>query len=348
MYSTCTFCHAPLGTNESLEAFPVGRRLAFDAEKGRLWVVCAACKQWNLSPLDERWEAIEAANKLYRDTRLRIATEQIGLARLRDGTELIRIGAPLRPEFAAWRYGERFTLRQRRYVVRSAAVFGGLTTLVGLGWLAGAGVIGLPWSAYTWGAMYVQKRRVIARFADADGPMTFTSWQAASARIVEDEEARGGWQLVVPHLRADLAVGRIGAATDGFERKAVFRGADAVEVARRLLPQVNREGARRSVVDRAVEVLESTGDLEATFRRASQTIGRDNLGDASRGLAFLPAEVRLALEMASHEDIERRALEGELAALEASWKEAEEVAAIADSLTLPQWMLDRIERLGGR
>ena len=38
------------------------------------------------------------------------------------------------------------------------------------------------------------------------------------------------------------------------------------------------------------------------------------------------AAMRLALEMAAHEDSERRALEGELALLEQAWKEAEEVA----------------------
>jgi hypothetical protein len=86
-----------------IEHFPVGRRLAFDAARGRLWVVCAACRQWNLSPLDERWEAIEEAERLNRDTRLRVTTDQVGRARLRDGSELVRIGEPQRPEFAAWR-----------------------------------------------------------------------------------------------------------------------------------------------------------------------------------------------------------------------------------------------------
>jgi hypothetical protein len=46
-------------------------------------------------------------------------------------------------------------------------------------------------------------------------------------------------------------------------------------------------------------------------------------------------EVRLALEMVAHEQTERRALEGELAMLEAAWREAEEVAAIADRLLIP-------------
>jgi hypothetical protein len=32
--STCIFCHANLGSNEVVEHFPIGRRLAFDAAVG--------------------------------------------------------------------------------------------------------------------------------------------------------------------------------------------------------------------------------------------------------------------------------------------------------------------------
>src|SRR5205823_719998 len=46
----------------------------------------------------------------------------------------------------------------------------------------------------------------------------------------------------------------------------------------------------------------------------------------------LPAVDRLALEMAANEEIERRALHGELAALHEAWRQAEEIAAIADDL----------------
>ena len=56
MYSTCLFCNGSLGANEAIEPFPVGERLAFDAAKGRLWVICRRCERWNLSPLEERWE----------------------------------------------------------------------------------------------------------------------------------------------------------------------------------------------------------------------------------------------------------------------------------------------------
>src|SRR5690606_5727839 len=69
LYSTCIFCNGALGTNEVLEDFPVGRRIAFDAARGRLWVVCRRCERWNLSPIEERWEAIEAAERIFRETR---------------------------------------------------------------------------------------------------------------------------------------------------------------------------------------------------------------------------------------------------------------------------------------
>lgn len=54
VYSTCIFCNGRLGTNEVVEEFPVGRRVAYDPGKGRLWALCPSCRQWNLSPLETR------------------------------------------------------------------------------------------------------------------------------------------------------------------------------------------------------------------------------------------------------------------------------------------------------
>src|SRR4051812_45489304 len=124
MFATCLYCSANLGQNEVIEAFPVGRRLAFDPSHGRLWVVCRVCERWNLSPLDERWEAIEQAERLYRDSRLRVSTDNIGLARLREGLELVRIGEPQRPEMAAWRYGDQFGRRRNRQLLLTGAAVG--------------------------------------------------------------------------------------------------------------------------------------------------------------------------------------------------------------------------------
>jgi hypothetical protein len=55
--------------------------------------------------------------------------------------------------------------------------------------------------------------------------------------------------------------------------------------------------------------------------------------------------MRLAVEMAAHEEQERAVMAGELEDLEAQWREAEEIAAIADGLTLPPAVLAQLERL---
>ena len=85
MYSACMFCKRPLGANEVVEDFPVGRALAFDSAKGRLWVLCGRCKRWNLTPLEERWEAIETCERLFESLQTRASTENIGLARHPEG-----------------------------------------------------------------------------------------------------------------------------------------------------------------------------------------------------------------------------------------------------------------------
>src|SRR5687768_14221775 len=111
MYKICLFCHVDLGRNDSIEGLSVGRRIAFDSEKGRLWVVCTECGRWNLTPFEERWEAIEDCERIFRNTRLRVATDNVGLAQPHWGFELVRIGAALRPEIAAWRYGTKLLTR---------------------------------------------------------------------------------------------------------------------------------------------------------------------------------------------------------------------------------------------
>lgn len=360
MYATCIHCHAPLGANEMIEHFPVGKRLAFDQANGRLWVVCAACRQWNLSPLDERWEAIEEGERLFRDSRLRASTDHIGLARLRDGTELIRIGAPQRPEFAAWRYGDRF---RARWAVRGrlATAAGGILALQkGIGGMllfqVSAGpVIAIGAASAIANAIHLRRR--VARIALPSGESaSLTQAHVESVRIVADPDEPSGWQLRVRHrpltgMRAKFSV---------HDPEVTFRGAEARRVASRLLPRLNRSGGRRQVVEDAVRILDRMGSADAVFRLASRHDPESGRMSYSERLSFeddvergepLPALVRvrtplkLATEMAAHEEFERAALAGELAELHERWKEAEEVAAIADSLTLPPALLDRLDRL---
>lgn len=168
MYATCVFCTQSLGVNEAIEAFPVGRRLAFDAARGRLWVVCRKCERWNLSPLEERWEAIEECERLFRETRTRVSTEHIGLARLREGLELVRIGEPLRPEFAAWRYGDQFGRRRRNTILYTGAVAVAISGIAIGGAAAGimsGGVISQSGNIIS----AIVNRRTLLRLRTADG-----------------------------------------------------------------------------------------------------------------------------------------------------------------------------------
>ena len=74
------------------------------------------------------------------------------------------------------------------------------------------------------------------------------------------------------------------------------------------------------------------GFLERVAQRGEDPRYRGTTGY----IVKLPKPTRLALEMALHEEDERRALEGELWRLEQAWREAEEIAGIADDLLLPE------------
>ncbi len=345
MYATCLFCRAALGTNDQVEHFPVGRRLAFDPARGRLWVVCAACKQWCLSPLDERWEAVEEAERLFRGTRLRASTDEIGLARLRDGSELIRIGEPLRPEMAAWRYGARFGARWRRQLglaVGGAALVGGYIVAGPVMGLIAGGVGTIPWNLARFGQGFIRRRRIVARFERPHGPVVVTDEHIRGARLIPVPKVEHGWRLNLPHLADDRRVGSFTLrSTKETDTHVELVGDEALAAARAILPRLNGWGGRRQTVDEAVRILELAPTADASFAR----MAREKFNVGSTLLARIGTPHRLALEMAAHEEVERRALEGELAALEAAWREAEEVAAISDSLTLPERIGAQLERL---
>jgi hypothetical protein len=106
-----------------------------------------------------------------------------------------------------------------------------------------------------------------------------------------------------------------------------------------LLAGANRFGAPARQVQEAVRRVEELGD-SGTFMRAASNLGEArgtrmiSLLNMWRrlGTLRLSSTECLALEMALHEESERRALEGELAILEAAWRDAESIAAVADRL----------------
>jgi hypothetical protein len=347
MYRTCLFCSSALGSNEAVEHFPVGRRLAFDAAKGRLWVVCRRCERWNLTPLEERWEAIEECERAFRATRLRVSTDQIGLARLKEGLELVRIGDPQRPEMAAWRYGDQFGRRRRRqYLIGGGALLAIGTVVVAgpmLG-ILGAGAISPAWNIGN-SLVQVYRAKKLISVPAPEGVLR--------TRLVDVERIR----LTVQHDTLQLSVPVVpqgGASPWWRYRKMretrILEGEAAVRAAGALLPLVNRSGGSAADVQRAVSIVEEAESPERLFESAARTLAArsgSGFGNPRRrtSLKRVPLATRLALEMAAHEETERRALEGELHLLEEAWQNAEEIAAIADDMFLPQSVDAELARL---
>ena len=353
MYSTCLFCHTTLGANEAVEHFPVGRRLAFDAAKGRLWVVCRKCERWNLTPIEERWEAIEECERSYRDTKLRVSTEQIGLARLGEGLELVRIGKPQRPEFAAWRYGDQFGRRRRRTIIQGVAIVAGAATLPFLGPTLGlslGGFGGLLFQFGNIGYSLYSNRRLVARVRDDNGNLLPVERVGARQTVMLAPTANEPWGLRVMHR----SVGSQRFRWFRYENKqpqTEIRGEAAVRAAAQLLPTLNAGGATSKRVKDAVALATEYTDPSVVFDRAARLAATKrswNHFGMGAMLTLISPELRLALEMVSHEESERRALEGELHLLEDAWKEAEEIAAISDDMFLPEEISHRLEEMKGQ
>ena len=357
MYTTCLFCNADLGTNDALEPFPVGRRLAFDPARGRLWAICTGCHQWNLTPLEERWEAIDECERLFRLTRLRMSTANIGLARLREGLELVRIGRALRPEFAAWRYGDQIAQRQSM-LMRGA---GGL--LRAGAWVGESARQLLKDARNAHGPredpltrfhLYRRRRRVLDITTDSEGrPVILRYGDLLHASLLRPEPD-APWRMLVSHqgglstLSGDPALrsaGKLFAAINiyGGTPEDVAYAAAKVEdagnessyfarvfaIAMRTSWGRHPEAPSVPTTERPVSVAERL----ALYVSNRSFWGRGGVGsEPATELLALPLVDRLALEMAAHEESERRAMSGELAELEAAWRSAEEIAEIADAM----------------
>ena len=393
MYRHCIYCSANLGSNDSIEAFPVGKSLAFDAARGRLWAVCPRCARWNLAPLEERWEAVEAAEKRFADTRVRAQSENVGLARLADGTRLVRVGAAQAGELAAWRYGHEPARRGWTWSAREAAADG----LATVGAYAAGSAAALALSPLMLAALLVGEDRNgsaprrspgallerveegVAAYArlraerpvvhtlpagrsPTGAPLSLRRWHLRGAWLAPDGER--GVALHVPPAEP-LRLLLPGASLEGLAHPVELNGPEALAALGRVMVGVNPRGARRQTLPyvlgevarapTAAEYLrEMAGrgvalQLPAQARMRAYLDARARVDDVSPGLrkiwerrvertvagaAYGGTVLGLALEMALHEETERRAMEGELALLESAWREAEAIAAIADRLAV--------------
>ncbi|MEP6589783.1 MAG: hypothetical protein ABJC19_01255 [Gemmatimonadota bacterium] len=310
IYRTCLYCSHDLEANPLIATQPVGRRLAFDAAVGRLWVVCPACAKWNLVPFDTRLEAIDACEQLFRDTRTRYSTENIGFARLPEGLDLIRIGSALKPEFAAWRYGTLLGGRRRR---RSSLplldLFRGMRRA-----FRQDHVLRDPWTDRL---VHVPLAALLHATLAADDQ---GSWKLEVPYRTGLERLFGAREPALPSIRDVPSLG-------------LFDGRELFPTLGRLLPALDHAGQGEEQVGEALRLVESVRDGNHLLE---YVVGKPLRFATQRRYVVrdVPIEIRLALEMTAHEDTERRALEGELKLLEREWKAAEALARIADRLAV--------------
>ncbi len=332
MYRTCLYCNGDLHANDTIEQFPVGRRLAFDSARGRLWVVCTSCERWNLTPLETRWEIIDTCERLFRAERKRVTTDHIGLAKLDEGLELVRIGQPLDEEFAAWRYGDQFGKRRWRTITEGIAIAGAaglaLAGAIAVGAAAGLGIAG-----YHLGQNMIRKkraRRIIACVPTTDGDtVTVLGSNIEETRIKSDLTVETRWKLVLPHEHGIITL------TDDW----------AVNALSMLMPTINGTGGSANRVHRAVKRLEAVHHAGHFLQSAAALSSHGSRPGALGTIGKLPVDVRLAIEMAVNEQNERHALEGEMWLLEFAWEQAEVIAKIADGLLVPAEVERKLERL---
>jgi hypothetical protein len=283
-------------------------------------------------PFDTRLETIDACDRQFADARLRYSTDNIGIARLSEGLELVRVGAAQRPEFAAWRYGDQFGRRRWRNGLQVGALSVAMIAL-GIGrhtlfpWLGVAGGFGPNILSY--GNILYQRRRVSARVFDQAGDaraITRHSAHKAELRVSGNSE----WALRVATHRSSHG----GFATDLRPTEIDLVGPPAVAALGRLLPAVNATGGTRARVREAVDIIELQPDINLLATRLPGVHPGNDGTPAVQSLKAIDKTIRLALEMAAHEDTERIALAGELKLLEREWRAADEVAKIADSLAV--------------
>ncbi len=273
------------------------------------------------------------------------------MARVSEGLELVRVGNPQRPEMAAWRYGDQFGKRRRRYYMiagGSAIAVGALLSgYAALGLFAGSGVTLANSTTALFSA--IRSRRVVARVPTPEGLVNVTRALLPRAKIVRFAES--DWRLSLQYLSKpargaykwwEFQPGR-------FTEKRITLTLEpeaALPALALLLPTVNGRGGTRRHVQTAVGLVEQTGDAKQMLDTAASLAAKKNWNPTMQGrLSTIPIEARLALEMMTHEDDERRALEGDLAVLEERWKEAEEIAGISDNMFLPAAVTDWMSRM---
>ncbi|HET9983194.1 MAG TPA: hypothetical protein VFQ38_06395 [Longimicrobiales bacterium] len=321
MFTRCLFCHRELPRNEQVEYFPLGRRVAFDPARGRLWAICPSCARWNLAPIEERWEALEELEKLARDRgKLLAGTENISLIHAGE-LEVVRVGSARLNEEAWWRYGREFARRRR-----TTLILMGVETAfwVGMSFLAPGAFSGMYGQSILKQVIRYRRFGSVAwrgagRCGRCGAPLTRYKFSDSKRVVLLPGADADSWSLRLwcPECRGKQP-----------EAGVRLEGGEAAHVLRRIMAYRHFDGASQKLVTEATRTIELAGSpTELTRALAGHATSLEQLRKRK-------AE-SLALEIALNDQTERELLELELSALEARWREEEELARIVDGELTP-------------
>jgi hypothetical protein len=277
---------------------------------------------------------------------VRLSTDNIGVARLGDGTDLVRVGNPLRPELlpgamAASSCPAGRLIRDRRN--------GLIAAQVALAMMAGP-IAPLLIPGIAAANLWRLARRPAIRLTLSDNQeLVLSRSQIEGAELLAVRDAPERWCLALEHLESHHPLGRLGLKRRFVSERAILTGEEARHAVTFILPRLNPAGGSRREVAEAVRWLEAVKGPDQAFGSCARSHHvRPTLDGNKSKLATMHTEVRLALEMAAHENEEQRVLRGELSILELAWRREERLAAIADRLTVPEPVLRRLAELRNR
>jgi hypothetical protein len=325
MYTTCAFCAGSLGGDGGASGLGVGRRLAFDSWRSRAWVICQRCSRWNLTPLDTRLDTIALLERMAAAGRVAASSGQVTLVRA-GPHDLVRIGRPQRVEMATWRYGERIKAREKermKVIVPVTAAAIGVAVVVdvvaggSIGFMIGQ-IPNIGESVYT---SMVANRKVPIEPPVCDrcgSVMVLKAKHLQHARLTHTSHQDLALLLSCPRCR-----------TYG----AQIAGDDAERALRAGLTFVNLKKGKKikRKAEEAAGFLERHGGPER-FVQVTARIEKD--------IKSLAGTEALALEMAVDEW-------AEIHELERQWREAEELAQIADNLLTDPAVEARLRQMRG-
>ena len=340
MYTRCLVCATPFEANDQLEHLPHGRRVAYDPGRGRLWTVCRACRRWSLSPIEERWEALEELDKLTTD-KARLLSQTDNIALLRAGPlEIVKVGRAELTEEAWWRYGRELTARKRNWdklgfagtQEEALAIVHELRRDDPVHFVPRLGV----WLVMGHGSETVRDAARWLRFGSSAwrGDRRCDRCGHAQRAIAYRDRAALGIFPGGDEGRIEL-VARCSKCGQYREGGLHLHGQEAERTLKRVLAYHHFAGASEKRVVAAARLIQEAG--------SPQDLARIVVRDGRR-LGDLQRTGGIALEIAANEASEQRLLELELADLEAHWRREEELAAIVDGELTEVPMLESLRR----